>query len=488
MDFSKIKKFFIRNRIPFILFIFAILIRIIFVYIYQIRIWDETVYANLGYDLSLNPFHYAFDGKWSDYVPSSDLLYSWPNAGFRAPLLPYFLAIFYFFKIDFLIDFLMPLIGALTVVLVYNLGKKLLGEKSAFYGALFLLFIPIHVLYSSRIMTDVFSSFFIILSIFSFWKGYELGNKKYKLLFGVFLAFAILARYTSLFILPLFLIYFLFRDKSCKFLKDKYIWFSVILFFVILFPWLLYGQMTYNNPLGAFIHGSMASTYWGGINPWYFFFQHSWQMFSILSLAFVVSLVYVFYKKEFIRKEIFLLLVWIILIFGSAMLFTHKEDRFVISALPPLCLLTGFFIDKIRSYKFRNIVLVVIVLITLFSIFNLFSSSFNISHNINNQCYGLTMEYLNSLNYTYAILSENSAIAYYYTQKESAFYRFPLNEQMLSNLVNSTSSPPMIVYNQLNSGMSSEELEIFKKILKNGYKKEFECLLDSDHNFVYSFK
>ena len=107
MDFSKIKEN-IKNRLCFLddnnLLIILIvatsfLIRIMFLLHPPLRGWDETVYLNMGRQLSNNPLFYSLTKSgWNDYIPSKDIIYGWPNVGFRAPLLPYFLSFFYFIK------------------------------------------------------------------------------------------------------------------------------------------------------------------------------------------------------------------------------------------------------------------------------------------------------------------------------------------------------------------------------------------------------
>ena len=268
-------------KILIILFIFAFIIRGIFVFSTPLKIWDETVYANLGYDLSNNPLDYSVKNNgWSDFIPSrGDNFYAWPKMGFRAPLLPYLLLIFYLFNLGFLVSFLIVFAGALSVILVYLLGMKLFNKKVALYSAILFLLIPLHVIYSAKILTGVLFTFFVLLTFFSFWKGYEEGVRKYKVLFGIFLALALLSRYTALWIMPIFLLYFLARDKSLKFLKDKYLWYSILAFFITLIPWFIYGIFEYNNPIGAFIHGAKASAYWGGLQSWYFFFNY-WESFK----------------------------------------------------------------------------------------------------------------------------------------------------------------------------------------------------------------
>ncbi len=88
-------------KILIILFIVAFVVRSIFIFATPVKIWDETVYANLGHDLNKNLFDYSLrNSGWSDFIPSGgDDFYAWPKIGFRAPLLPYTLSIFYLFNV-----------------------------------------------------------------------------------------------------------------------------------------------------------------------------------------------------------------------------------------------------------------------------------------------------------------------------------------------------------------------------------------------------
>ena len=56
MDFHQIKK----NKGLIAIFLLALLIRTLFVFSMPIKLWDETIYLNLGYDLSKNPLDYSF--------------------------------------------------------------------------------------------------------------------------------------------------------------------------------------------------------------------------------------------------------------------------------------------------------------------------------------------------------------------------------------------------------------------------------------------
>ncbi|MEK6846580.1 MAG: glycosyltransferase family 39 protein, partial [Nanoarchaeota archaeon] len=282
------------KKILIFILVLALILRVASVFISPVKDWDETVYDNLGYDLSVHPFDYSFaNNGWSDFIPGG--LY--PKAGFRPPLLPYMIALFYFLNLGFFVQFIMPLIGTLAVLLVYLLGKNLFDEKTGLIAAAFLSVMPLHIIMSGRIMNDVLSTALILLSFLIFWIGYERDNKRAKVVFGFVFALALLARYTTLWLLPVFLFYFIIRYKSLRFLKDRYLWLAAALFILTLSPWLIYGFVTYNNPIGAFVHGGIAASYWGGNQPTHFFFARAFDNFSFIAFVFLFSLVYIFIKR-----------------------------------------------------------------------------------------------------------------------------------------------------------------------------------------------
>jgi 4-amino-4-deoxy-L-arabinose transferase-like glycosyltransferase len=469
-----------------LIFFLALLVRIIFLLSSNILWWDETVYANLGNDLSHNFFDYSLKDKlWSDFIPSFEFKYSWPNMGFRAPLLPYSLAIFYFLKLDFLIIFLMPFIGALSVVLLYFFGKELFDEKVGFYSALFFSLVPLHVFYSSKILTGVYATFFMLLSFLSFWKGYEKNEKFHKVVFGFFLALALLTRYTILWIIPIFPLYFLFRDKSLKFFRDKHLWYSVLVFFITLIPWFVYGYFYYGNFLGGFIHGGKAASYWGGIQSWNFFIINGYHFFSVLSILFILSLIYIFYKKQYLNRPVYFVLIWVFLFLLVASFMPHKEDRFILPLVPGVCLLSGLFISMFKKYD--KIFVLIILIILSFSVYSDFSDSYEIYSNINVQCYHQIIDFMNYIPGGYVVVSEESSVVHYYTKQESTF--FPnLNDQDFIDLANSKDKDVYFVFKRFNSGLNNEEFEKIRTILDENFDRVFECDLAPEHNFIYSKK
>lgn len=346
-------------KVLLFLFLVSLIVRILFVFSGNVRYWDETVYANLGYGLSKNPFDYSFaNNGWSDFTPGD-----WPKAGYKAPLLPYTLAVLYFLKLGSLTEFLMPVIGALSIIVLFVLCKKMFNKNIALYSAALLSFLPLHVFYSGKILTDVFSTFFIILTVLFFWEGFEEKKIKSKLLFGVFLALSVLARYTILWMVPVFLFYLILRNRNFSFLKDKFLWMSIGLFFITLSPWFIYSIMTYGNPLGAFVHGMKAVSYWGGVQPWYFYLSNSFSMFSILPIVFLASLFFIFIKKIGKSYAAMFLLLWFLVFFAFASLTSHKEDRFLLPLVPPFVIISALSLGNLRK---KNLILILITLALVF--------------------------------------------------------------------------------------------------------------------------
>ena len=471
-------------KILIALFVVAFIIRGIFVFATPVKIWDETVYANLGYNLAHNPLDYSVaNNGWSDYIPVGGF-YGWPKMGFRAPLLPYLLMFLYLFHLNFLVIFFVAILGALSVCLVYLLGEKLFNKKVALYSAILFLLIPLHVIYSAKILTGVIFTFFVLLTFFSFWKGYEENNKKHKVLFGVFLALALLSRYTALWIMPIFLIYFLVRDRSLKFLKDRYLWYSVLAFFACLIPWFIYGIYEYGNPIGAFIHGAKAAAYWGGLQPWNFFFEYWWQMFSVIGFVFAISLIYILYKKDFLKKEIYLLLIWFAFFLGMAIYMPHKEDRFILAIVPTIALISGYFIDKIKKYK--KLILIGIILITLFSLSSQFYTTYNNSHTDTNDCYLKSLNFLKKIGGNPMIITDESPVVYYYTKLETHFYPDPWNYETLKNWAeNDYSDKQLYVLFGSYIVKPGGESEKIKEDLDKNSKEVFECSEGNGYSAVY---
>lgn len=495
MDFQKIKKR-IKNfwfnldkieKLVILLLVLSFCIRLTTILYASFRGWDETVYLNLGHDLSHNPLVYSLKNMgWSDYIPSTDVIYGWPNIGFRAPLLPYLFSFFYFLKLDFFIPIIIPFITTLSVLLVYILGKRLFNKSVGLYSATLFSIIPIHLYTSGKIWTDAFVVFFMLLTFISFWEGYENNNKKHKVLFGLFLALSLLARYTTLWITPVFLFYFVIRDKSFNFLKDRYLWQSIGVFFLCLIPWFIYGFVYYGNPLGGFIHGFKAALYWGGLQPWTYFIDNSWRIFSIVGILFLFSLLYIFIKKEFLKRNIYLLLIWFFLFSIIVMSMPHKEDRFIMPVVPVICLISGFFIDKIG--KFKNILFSVLCVILIISLYSSYKIEYRNSKDLTIECYKEGNSFLNNneINSDSVIITNQDPMTHYYTGKKILVYKDPWSLVSFRDSIDNKYQGRDVYMFFANYDMVMDG--IIKKDLDINFNKIYECNKGYGYSVIYKYK
>jgi len=459
------------------LFLFTFIIRIVFSFLIQVRYWDETVYLSLARDLSSNFFSYSLNGAfWSDFIPFGNFPYSWPNIGFRAPILPYTLALFYKLNLSFLIDYFIPFISSISCILIYFLGKKMFNSKTGLYAGILFSLIPINILWGFRISTGVYGVFFLLLAFIFFWKGFEEGDNLSKVLFGVFLALALLARYTTLWVVPVFLGYFLIRDRNLKILKDKYLWFSILAFFIVLLPWFIYGIKFYSNPLGAFIHGTLGASFWGGVQSPLFYLTSFWSIFSIIGVIFVFSLIYFFKKKLISDKRIYLLLIWFFIFLISASLVPHKEERFLLILIPPVCLLSGFFlsklnIDSLAEKKKKSFLrFSLFFLIFLIVIPHWFVIIYKEENKGTLDCFSEGLDYIKNLEGNPLIYSDETPIIYAYTGKETRYYPSFWDFKNLSE-----EREIYVIYTDYDRPLYLEENVLFRETLAENLELVFSC-------------
>jgi len=471
------------RKILLAILVVALVVRIAFAFSTPLRIWDETVYAGLGYDLSRNPADYSFaHNGWSDFIPNG----MWPKAGFRAPLLPYTLAVLNFLNLGALIELLMPVVGTINVLLVYFLGKKLFGEKTGLYSAVFISFLPFHAYHSGKILTDIFSTTFLTLAILLFWKGFEENDKRSKVLFGFAFALTILARYTMLWMVPVFLVYFMLKHRSLGFLKDNCLWAAAAVFLVTFIPLFSYGLYEYQNPLGAFVHGFLAAPYWGGTQEWYEYFKIWPIMFSAVGIAVIFALIGVFKERKYVKKEHYLLLLWAALFLLFAMNMPHKEDRYILPIAPAVCILTGAYIASLK--KCRTAALATVVILSIITLAGGIVYTYNTSYTDKYMCFLEANKYLNAVENNALIITDESPVVYYYTKRETSFYPNPWGMPELRALANNYAGRPVYVFfTDFDMPLWDEKNKMKKADLDAGSNKTFECLRGESFSFVYKY-
>lgn len=128
---------------------------------------------------------------------------------FRAPLYPYFLGILYsiFGHIYLIPRLLQALMGSMSCVLLYLIGRRLFGNWVALMGALLACFYWILIYYDGELLIPVLSVFLNLLAIFLLLKGLPPSHsnksaEKWMIGAGLILGLSAIARPNILIFLP----------------------------------------------------------------------------------------------------------------------------------------------------------------------------------------------------------------------------------------------------------------------------------------------
>lgn len=254
--------------------------------------------------------------------------------------------------------FLVVLLSTGTVALSYFIIRKMFDKKTALLVSIGILFSWVSLFFTGRVLTDIPATFFLLFALLFFWKGYVLkeGNK-FLYLFGVFFALSLLTRFQfAMFALP-FLVFIFTREKF-KFVKNKHLWITLGLAFAVLLPFFVLYWMHYGN-----IVTDILSHYFGvaGISNtearistittlFNYFKNLPYILTKSVFILFIMG-VFIFFqdmvlgidkifKNEEVQKKFFIFL-WIIVPFLVLGYITdYVEQRYIISTLPFLFLIS----------------------------------------------------------------------------------------------------------------------------------------------------
>lgn len=134
------------------------------------------------------------------------------------------------------------LFGAFLIFPAYLIAKKLFNEKIAVLSALFIAINPFLITMSIEVQPRVMPIYFVLLTFYFVLKG-----RDYWLYFTTSAAFAYLTHYTAIWFLIPIGIYFIIQNRN--FPRTKEVYYSAILFFLILLPWLLRNYLLFGNPI-----------------------------------------------------------------------------------------------------------------------------------------------------------------------------------------------------------------------------------------------
>ncbi len=308
--------------------------------------------------------------------------------GMRPLLLP--LLWTFFFKIGFgeltlrFFTLLIPSIA--TILITFLLGKDLFNKKIGLISATMMGAYWVFFFYSFRLLTDVFSVFLGMLSLYFFWSFYIKKQKNIGLylavLFGV-LAFS--TRFALALVLVICAIY-LFFIKKFSILKDKTIWKSIGIFFLCISPYVIYfiatkfylfqfyfGEkaVSIKNPIAWNILPMIFGTFANFLNDG--FLHNIWSISFLIGLIILIPNILafdVFWKqKNKSLNSTFFVFLWIIIhLIFYIVIFRAANDRWLLMLMPAIFFIAAKGIMFVYNFakKYSKYLAIFLVLVLVF--------------------------------------------------------------------------------------------------------------------------
>lgn len=377
------------------IFIFILLIA----FILRLIVFVKTINQPLWWD---GADYLATAKRWAGLNPSLiDMWYY--RRGFLWPLIG---SIFFRFGLGEIgIRFFISLLSTGVVFVSYFLIDKMFNNKKlALLTAIGIAGSWVYLFFTGRTLTELPSTFFLLLFLLLFWKGYvrKEGNK-FLYFSAIFCACAVLIRMQSLMFLPA-VVLFIFIKEKFKMFTNKKLWITLGIFLLFFIPQFAMQYQFFGNPIADLTkyYLGIGSSQLGEVgvklaqpsdlllyfnNLPYILDGNTSGYYTLLTLsplyvlfilgffAFFINLflgIDKIFKNEEIKTKAFVLL-WIVISFlFLGYMAPQLEQRYTSPTLPFLFLIIAFPLTKIDSFlskkfklKEKNSFFVVILLLFL---------------------------------------------------------------------------------------------------------------------------
>ncbi len=322
---------------------------------------DEPKYMEAAYEMV----------KTGDYVTP---YYNY-KLRFDKPILVYWLisAGYKLFGInEFGGRFFVSIFGILTVILTFWWLRRWKGENFAFYSSLILLSCLDFLIMSSVAMPDIILTFFITLSLISFYQGYRTEKNIYYLTAFASAGFATLTKGPVGIVLPglIAVVYLLLRrDLTGTFKKIPWIG-GILTFAFIVAPWYLmilkkHGYLFFKEFIVFHNIKRFLSKVPGHPTHWYYYLINFPWIYFPWSIFFPFALWHLIKRERHHTITDDILHFCLIWFFGVLIFFqiAHtKLAHYLLPSSPPFAVITAWYFTRYRE-KIPNILLAAVSLI-----------------------------------------------------------------------------------------------------------------------------
>lgn len=311
--------------------------------------WDECVYMIMASTWSGGPAY--------EFTAARPVLFS------------FIIYLFNFFTTSILVPKLIILFFSMAAIPgMYYLGKSISGQQRVgLLAALLTSVFYLHIFYTQRLLVDTVSFTFFIWAAYFFIEYFRKNKSKLLYIATAITAIGFLFRITTAFILFVVFIY-LFLMQGFKMFKKKEYWIAIILFGLIIAPYIAWGYIQFDGFVltKAFETNAPDTGSFLG-NGLQLFIQYTkngygllpntlsflWATFFVIGLVSLYKLFLAFdlrKKDKEIRRNLFLLLLFIVPLLASCFLLDHVEDRYIFNTFPAIILLISIAKFKIMDY------------------------------------------------------------------------------------------------------------------------------------------
>lgn len=204
-------------------------------------IHDQISYNALAQNL-LRSNGYSFDNNWYPFTPANTPTSHW---SFIYPA--YLAMIYYLFGSHPLVARLVQGIvgGVMISLLLYLIGRRIFDKYVGLIAAAIAAVYVYYIYYNVALMTETFFIVAMLLSIYICLEIYEKPTLRRWFALGIVVGFAVLLRQTVLFILPIFLLWLLWKLRGQVRVRHLIIPLLLVILFII--PWTVRNYMVFNQ-------------------------------------------------------------------------------------------------------------------------------------------------------------------------------------------------------------------------------------------------
>ncbi|MBA7465680.1 hypothetical protein ES707_00850 [subsurface metagenome] len=210
-----------------VLFLLASFLRILYAFYLKenIPVADAAEFDLLGLNI-LKYGEYAFQPG----IPTAQ----------RTPIYPLFLSgIYFLFGHSYLaVRIIQSIIGGLTCVVIYFIGKKTVNKNVGFIAATISIFYPFFIYYTGYLLVETLVTFLLAVAIYWLITSVEKPDWKNLSLSGVFMGLAALCKPTAFVFVPFSVLGFLVILGIRKVSTYRNIAIYLLFFILTLFPWI----------------------------------------------------------------------------------------------------------------------------------------------------------------------------------------------------------------------------------------------------------